>query len=110
MDTKAVKLQLERLREAAARRKVDFAEIRCAAVAHSALMLQDGRADRVGAGRRTGMGVRVLSNGAWGFASTESLDESDWLASHEDAHDKARVTPVRMDEPVVRTETPGGVD
>ena len=110
MDRKAVKLQLERLREAAARRKVDFAEIRCAAVAHSALMLQDGRADRVGAGRRTGMGVRVLSNGAWGFASTESLDESDWLASLEDALDMARVSAVRMDEPVVLPDTPGVVD
>ncbi|MDH4179882.1 MAG: TldD/PmbA family protein [Armatimonadota bacterium] len=110
MNQKAIKLQLERLREAAAARKVDFAEARYAAVAHSALMLQDGRADRVGAGRRAGMGVRVLSNGAWGFASTESLDESDWLAGLEDALDMARVSAARLDEPVVLPDTPGVVD
>ncbi len=101
MNTDLAKKQLKRVRDEALRRKVDFAEVRYAAANHSGLMLQDGRADRVGAGRRAGMGVRVLSAGAWGFGSTESLSESDWLSSLDDALDMARVTASRLEEPVV---------
>jgi len=110
MDRDAIKQQLERVRDAAIQRKVDFAEVRCASVAHSALVLQDGRADRLGAGKRAGMGVRVLSKGAWGFASTESLGESDWLASLEDAIGMATVSATRLDEPVILPDIPGVVD
>lgn len=59
--------QLGRVRDAALRRKVQFAEARYAAVRHSGLMLQDGRADRAGAGERAGMGVRVLVDGGMGI-------------------------------------------
>ncbi|NIQ98877.1 MAG: TldD/PmbA family protein [Gemmatimonadales bacterium] len=98
------------MRDEALRRRVEFAEIRYAAVDHSAIMLQDGRADRLGAGTRAGMGARVLANGAWGFASTESLDESDWLESLAEALDMAIVSATRLSDPVLLPDTPGIVD
>ncbi len=110
MNPLAIKQQLQYLRDEALRRKVEFAEARYAAITHSALMLQDGRADRIGAGDRTGLGLRVLVSGAWGFASTESMQESDWLASLEDAIEMARVSAARQAEPVVLAEAPAVID
>ncbi|MCJ7821891.1 MAG: TldD/PmbA family protein, partial [Armatimonadetes bacterium] len=102
--------QLERVRDMALRRKVQFAEVRYAAVRHSGLMLQDGRADRAGAGERAGMGVRVLVDGAWGFASTESADPADWLSSLADAVEMAKVSVERLEEPAVLADAPAVVD
>jgi len=110
MDQKVIKQRLARLRDTAVRRKVDFAEVRYTAVRHSSLMLQDGRADRMGAGRRSGMGVRVLLKGAWGFASTESAEKADWTSALEDAIEMARVSATRLDEPVVLADAPAVVD
>jgi TldD protein len=102
--------QLERLREEALGRGVEFAEARFAAARSSSLVLQDGRADRMGAGERAGMGVRVVVRGAWGFATAESLALSDWLSCLETAIEMARVSAVRIAEPVVLAEAPAAVD
>ena len=110
MDQSELKQRLPRLQDAALRRKADFAEVRYTAVRHSSLMLQDGRADRMGAGDRSGMGVRVLLRGAWGFASTESPDEPDWLATLDDAIEMAKVSATRLEEPVVLADAPVVVD
>jgi TldD protein len=110
MDLGRVRQLLERLRDQALRRKVEFAEARLAEGTTSGLMLQDGRADRVGAGWRAGVGVRVLVGGAWGFASAESLDYSDWVSTLETAIEMARVSSQRLEEPVVLAEAPAVVD
>ncbi|MBN1459447.1 MAG: TldD/PmbA family protein [Armatimonadetes bacterium] len=109
MDQETARKQLAGVRDEALRRRVDFAEVRYAATQHSGLMLQDGRADRLGAGRRAGMGVRVLCSGAWGFASTESPNESEWLTSLGQAVEMAKVTALRVDEPIVLPDTPASV-
>ena len=102
--------QLERLRDEAMKRKVEFAEARFASVTSSGLMLQDGRADRMGAGKRAGMGVRVVADGAWGFASAESTEFGDWLSCLEAALEMARVSAQRLDEPVLLADVPAAVD
>jgi TldD protein len=104
------KEQLERVRDEALRRSVEFAEARYVAIRHSGLMLQDGRADRVGAGKRAGMGLRVVVDGAWGFASTESADVGDWLSCVADAADMAKVSAQRREERVVLAEAPAIID
>jgi TldD protein len=109
MDQERAQQQLARVRDEALRRGLDFAEVRYASTKHSGLMLQDGRADRLGAGRRAGMGVRALCAGAWGFASTESPHESEWLTTLDQAIEMARVTASRVDEPVVLPEAPASV-
>jgi TldD protein len=110
MDQKEIKQRLVRLRDTAARRKADFTEIRYTAVRHSSVMLQDGRADRMGAGSRSGLGVRVLLKGAWGFASSESPEKADWASALDDAIEMARVSATRLDEPVVLADAPPVVD
>jgi TldD protein len=105
-----MKGQLERLREEALRRRVEFAEARFATARSSSLLLQDGRADRMGTGERAGMGVRVVVGGAWGFASTESRALPDWLACLELAIEMAKVSAQRIAEPVVLAEAPATVD
>jgi len=102
--------QLERLRDEALRRRLEFAEARFATARSSGIMLQDGRADRMGAGERAGMGVRVLVNGAWGFATTESTEFRDWLSCLDAAVDMAKVSGMRIAEPVVLAEAPVVVD
>ena len=102
--------QLERLRGEALRRKAEFAEARYAAVRSSSLMLQDGRADRAGTSTRAGVGIRVLWQGAWGFASTESLRYSDWKCCLSAAFDMAKVSAARRHEPAVLAEAPVVVD
>jgi TldD protein len=107
---KGMKKQLERLREEALRRRVEFAEARFAAVRHSGLMLQDGRADRVAAGERAGVGVRVLVEGAWGFSSSESTAYPNWVSCLESAIELARVSAARLEEPAILAVAPAVVD
>lgn len=102
--------QLERLREEALRRRVDFAEMRYAAVRSSSLLLQDGRADRAGMGEHAGIGIRVLWQGAWGFASAESPRYSDWKQSLSAAIEMAKVSASRRPGPVTLAEAPAMVD
>jgi TldD protein len=102
--------QLERLREAVRKRKVEFAEMRFATSRSSSLVLQDGRADRMGAGERAGIGVRVVVAGAWGFASSESTDFDDWVSCLDSAVDMAKVSAQRLLEPAVLAETTPVVD
>jgi len=110
MDQVLSREHLGLVRDEAVRRNVDFAEIRYTAVEHSALMLQDGRADRVGRGRRAGIGLRVLLGGAWGFATTESPERDDWVVALGDAIDMAKVSQVRLHEPVILSHAPPVVD
>jgi len=101
--------QVESLRDRAIRRGVHFAEIRFASVRSSSLLLQDARADRVGAGERTGVGVRVVVDGAWGFASSESVALLDWLSCLDSAVEMARVSASRIEEPAALAEAPAVV-
>jgi len=102
--------QVQRLRDAALKRKVEFAEVRFASVRSSSLMLQDGRADRVGTAERAGMGVRVIWKGAWGFACTESVRYSDWRRCLDAALDMAKVSAAYAQEPVTLADAPAVVD
>ncbi|MFB3881721.1 MAG: TldD/PmbA family protein [Armatimonadota bacterium] len=110
MKLEEIKRRFSGLQAKGAKRKADFLELRYTSVRHSSLMLQDGRADRMGAGSRSGMGVRVLLNGAWGFASTESPEKADWTSALADAIEMARVSATRLDEPVVLADAPAVTD
>jgi len=65
---------LEALRDAAARKNVDFMDVRAVEEQGTSIQLQDGRADKVNQYRSFGVGIRVLLNRAWGFASTDGFD------------------------------------
>jgi len=95
--------------ERARARGVTFADVRLLEGLATSILVQDGRADTVSQGRVRGCGVRVLVDGAWGLANTESLsrraleqclDEALALAKASAAHAldpgaAARVEPIR---------------
>ncbi len=112
MAAKAIEMkkQLARLRDEALRHRAQFAEVRFASLRQTSIVLQDGRADRVAERSRSGLGVRVLLDGAWGFASTESPVYADWLTCLESAVSLARVSSARIEQPVELAEVEPVVD
>jgi TldD protein len=63
-----------RLMDIARGRGLEFADVRLARSAGTALFVQDGRVEQASSGTSAGAGIRVLQDGAWGFASVDSLD------------------------------------
>ncbi|MFT4570431.1 MAG: TldD protein [Hyphomicrobiaceae bacterium] len=64
-----------------------FVELRYHAKRSSSVAVEKGKVERTQARHRSGVAVRVLADGAWGFASTGSLDKG----SVERAIDNARI-------------------
>ena len=62
---------LEALRDEALRLKVDFMDARAVETESVGLARQDGRTDKAGRYHSRGLGVRVLLDRAWGFASMD---------------------------------------
>ncbi len=53
-----------------------FADVRSGEGKSTIIEIQDGRAEKVHSSSGRGIGVRVLVDGAWGFATTYALDET----------------------------------
>ncbi len=66
---------LFRIRDEAKRRGVSFADIRVVEKEVTTIEMEDGRVNKVLKNITFGTGVRILLEGAWGFASTNSIDE-----------------------------------
>jgi TldD protein len=62
-----------------------FADIRVSQGTGTGISVQDGIADRIAAATGGGAGVRVLVDGAWGFAPTNELSREDLAGCVEDA-------------------------
>jgi len=90
----------ESLRDEALRRKVDFMDIRIAESDHTSISLQDSKADKVVYGRAVGMGIRVLLNGVWGFASSSGAERAAALECLESAISMAKASSARVGERV----------
>src|SRR5688572_17932060 len=50
-----------------------YADARVEHTRHRSLATKNGRVVRVSSGESTGIGIRVLVSGAWGFAATDDL-------------------------------------
>lgn len=61
--------------ERAVRDGATFADARAVDAAGQSLTIQDGRAEKLSSHASRGVGVRVLVEGAWGFASADTLAE-----------------------------------
>src|SRR3989338_1732348 len=55
------------------RRGVDYADVRYEHLLHESLLVEQGRVSSVSLHESAGIGIRVLLNGSWGFASTPHL-------------------------------------
>ncbi len=95
----AIKEQLERLRDSARSGGVQFMDARYMEKESTGIELQDGRTERLTQGLQRGVGVRVLVEGAWGFASTTRLEWGEMERCLESASGMARASGQRVAEP-----------
>ena len=52
----------------------NFADVRVVVTNNTSIVRQDGRADKLSQSDSLGLGIRVLKNGAWGFASVSDFN------------------------------------
>jgi len=90
---------LEQLRDQARRRGVQFADARGVERVGTSITRQDGRADKLSQWASLGIGVRVLKDEAWGFASTSRFDRDSALECLEAALSMAEASKSRIEEP-----------
>lgn len=82
------------------------AEARLETVDENRIQLQDGELNGLTSGIETGLGIRVLVQGAWGFASSNDVSDASWRSSVQRAIDLAKCTPAKDRNPVRIAEAP----
>ncbi len=90
-------------------RGLEFADIRMRRSAGTSLLVQDGRVDQASSGTAASAGVRVLAEGAWGFACVDSLDLDRLTRALEEAEAAAREVAKRV-ERRIELARPGIID
>ena len=55
--------------------KVDYMDIRFGMGDNASILMKDGNVDEINSGMSLGARIRVLNNGAWGFAYTTDLSK-----------------------------------
>jgi TldD protein len=82
-----------------------YADVRIESTDEQKIQLMDGELDKFVAGSEVGFGLRVLVDGAWGFASSNDLEMDSWVKGIETAvvlARKAKREPVHMaDAPTI---------
>src|SRR5580692_2097754 len=103
----------------AAQRGASYADARVVDSRSRALSTKNGKVGGASDSESRGVGIRVLADGAWGFAATENLDQKSVEATAAQAFEIAKASArvkqddVRMaHEPVVSAEwtTPHKID
>lgn len=69
-----MKDQLKEIIDYIKRKKIDYADIRYVAEKNESMTVKDGRLEALSRDENRGVGIRVLHNGAWGFASGSLLN------------------------------------
>ena len=90
---------MERIIQAALDQGADFADLRISNGAATAIAVEDGRADKISSSRSRGAGLRVLVDGAWGFAPTNRPEEAELLHCVEDATAMAQAASSHVTDP-----------
>jgi TldD protein len=70
---------------AAKKRGVTYADVRIVSFRHQNISTEDLRVSGVHESESTGVGIRVIANGAWGFAATSRLTKADIAKAAADA-------------------------
>ncbi len=101
---------LESIRDKTKRRGVQFMDVRLFEEDSTAVMVQDMKADKVSQGKSSAVGLRVLFDGAWGFASTDVVDSRSLDQCLQAALEMAKASTVRVAHPGVVAEIQPVVD
>jgi len=90
--------------EQAKRRGASFADVRLLHHSAEAVLVQDGRADKLSSAADRGIGVRVLVGRCWGFASADSLERKRAESCLEDALALAKASEAFVADPAMIAE------
>ncbi len=94
----AMREMMDELIAAAMREGASFAEVRCGSGQSLSVRAEDGCVRRVSVHRGRGCGIRVIVGGAWGFATTDSLQAEQMRQCLEDALAMARAAAPAVEE------------
>jgi TldD protein len=97
---------LTRINDAAVHKfGAEYAEIRAQSLSKTMLTLKEGRVEAARQGIESGVALRVLMSGAWGFASIGSLDAETLMSAVSDACKMAKAASSRLKTPIKLAET-----
>ncbi|MFO8078802.1 MAG: TldD/PmbA family protein [Armatimonadota bacterium] len=88
----------------AKRRGASFADLRVTDGEGTSIAVEDGQADKVSSASRSGAGLRVLVDGAWGFAPTNTVTAAELRRCLDDALSMAKAASGHITEPGVVAE------
>jgi len=100
----------EKIRDEGLKRKVDFLDIRVLQSESTNISLQDGKVDKLFHGENQGLGIRVLLDGVWGFAASNSLELKAAWEALDTAIEMARASSARVQKRVELYKVQGIVD
>jgi len=89
---------------------IDYADCRFVRSQKESLRVSDGTVDSLSRNLDVGVGIRVLANGAWGFAATATLTSADIKKTANKALQIARASTITKHDPVVLAEQKPYVD
>ena len=92
---------------AARRRKASYADVRVATYRDQRVAAEDRRIERISDSESCGIGVRVIVDGAWGFAATSEVSSADAEAVAATAVEVGKASAsLRKGEPIVLADEP----
>lgn len=92
---------LQSICDQARRRGASFADARVFESEHTGITRQDGRADKLSQSAGRGLGIRVLKDHAWGFASVSDFDRDSAFDALDAAVSMAEASATRSEEAAV---------
>jgi TldD protein len=84
----------------------EYAEARAETLLKTMLTLKEGRVEAAKQGVENGVALRVLVNGAWGFASAGSLNPEILTSAVSEACKMAKAASLRLKNPIKLAKTP----
>ena len=90
----------------ATKRGASFADVRVYESENTGIVRQDGRADKLNQGTAQGMGIRVIKDSAWGFASVSDVDTDLAMQALDSAISMAEASSVRSEDVWIADITP----
>ena len=101
---------IDRALDAAERAGANYADIRLVERESESLTVKNGAMESAEAQRSAGLGVRLLIDGAWGFASSALLEPDEAERVAREAAGVARASATAIREPVRLDETPPALE
>ncbi len=83
----------------ATKRGADFADLRVTEGEGTSVAVEDGQADRIASSKISGAGLRVLVDGSWGFAPTNTVTRRELRRCLDDALAMARAASDHVTDP-----------